>query len=153
MRSSGRELEGFETPEGRVDPRSVPGPFVDRCPLLDQQAPRGPVRLEIDHRGDPVVDEDGQGKIAALTLGRGQIGLEQVEIAEKRLQPPALDDQRIERRKDVDDRLLCGCIASARTSGVAQWSGSSGIATGTRRPRRTSVSISAAIAFLRAASM
>ena len=58
--------------------------------------------LEIDGGDDFVVHEYGQGKVAEQPLVLGQIRLEAVLIVEEELQPLALDDERVERRQDMD---------------------------------------------------
>ena len=75
---------------------SMPGP------LLDQQAAAGAVGLEVDRRGDAVADEDRQGEVAELPFRGRDIGLEAVVVVEEEREAPALDDQRVEGREDVD---------------------------------------------------
>src|SRR5579862_6670645 len=48
-----------------------------------------------------MADQNRQREIAVATLCLGQIGFEKVLIIEDQMRPLALDDQRIERRKNM----------------------------------------------------
>ena len=73
--------------------------------MLDEQLPGGAVGLKVDDGDDLLAEQDGQGEIAELPPGPGQVGLEQVVVAEKRAHALALDDQRIEGREEMHERL------------------------------------------------
>ena len=125
---------------------------VDPGPLLDQEPAAGAVGLEVDRRGDAVADEDRQGEVAELPFRGRDIGLEAVVVVEEGGEALALDDERVEGREDVDAVGLGQRLRRAPRASPSAASAPS-IATGTSRRRRTRASISAAIAFLRGASM
>src|SRR4051812_1978975 len=78
-------------------------PLTDPGPFLQQQLLRLPVGLEIERGDDLVADQHRQREIAELAFGLRYIGLEQMVVAENEIGALALDDQRIERREDMDE--------------------------------------------------
>src|SRR5688572_3966294 len=71
-------------------------------PLLQQQLLPRAIGLEVDHRDDLVPDQHRLAEVAQFALRLGYIGLEKVLVAEEELQAPALQDERVEGRQDVD---------------------------------------------------
>src|SRR5262245_685795 len=76
--------------------------FCDPSPFLYEQFLLLAIRLEIDGGNDAVADENGQGEIAEQTLLLGDVSLEAMFIVKEEVRSPALDDERIERRENVD---------------------------------------------------
>ena len=115
--------------------------------------PAAAVGLEVEGGDDPVADEDRKGEVAVAALVLRDIGLEDVIVAEEEAEALALDDERVERREDVD-RRFCGSGTASRISGRAQCSclPAPSMATGTSSFFRTFASISARIAGFRETS-
>ncbi len=103
---SGGELERFEAVQGLVDGGAGLGAGVafGPVPVLDEELAGGAVGLEVDGGEDAVADEDREGEVAEAAARGGDVGLEEMVVAEDLAEALALDDQRVEGREDVDGR-------------------------------------------------
>src|SRR5579863_3698489 len=93
--------------ELRLDMRlmSLGRALADPGPFLNQQGLVGAIRLQVDRSDDFIADEHGQGEIAEDAFLFGNIGFETMIVVEEKLQLLALNDQRIEGRKNMNQRL------------------------------------------------
>src|SRR6201988_5449039 len=103
MASAG-ELEALEAVQRFFD---LPSPrraraIADPGPALHQEPAPLAVGLEVDGGGDLVPDQHGLGEVAEAPLVLGDGRLEAVLVAEEEMQPPALMDERVEGRQDVN---------------------------------------------------
>src|ERR1700694_3793599 len=106
-RPSLRQLKPFEAVQLLLDAafevlaRAATRTSADPAPFLQQQFLPLAIGLEIERGDNVVADQNRQREIAEAPLFLGEIGLEAMFVIEKQVCPPALDDQRIERRENV----------------------------------------------------
>src|SRR4030088_2450735 len=82
----------------RVPLRAV----ADPAPFLHQQFAALAIGLEVEGGDDVVADQNRQREITEHTLLLRYISLEAMPISEEQFGPLALDDERIERREDMN---------------------------------------------------
>ncbi len=84
MRSGG-ELERLEAVEGGVDGGAGlrAGVAFGPVPVLHEELAGHAVGLEVDGGDDAVADEDREGEVAEAAAGGGDIGLEEMVVAEE----------------------------------------------------------------------
>src|SRR3979490_2717546 len=75
---------------------------ADPAPLLHQQFPASAIGLEIERGDDIVACQHRQREIAEHPLFLWHVRLETMLVIEEKMRALALDDQRVERREDVN---------------------------------------------------